>query len=176
MGFLSRFLGDESVPTFEHPGEITVDPAIASKIPDPAKFLLKELKSDFGGYIQKAEMVFNGARHKNGSLPYSTRPKVDFKPSAGPIYLLNRITSVEDLMVVDVWASYNLRGAAKSSMHSIASDLVRAQGIPATATWVLSQRGDEIPGIDFLSQKLLDDYVEMYEELTYGDVLDALKS
>lgn len=173
MGLFSGS-ANAKAPDYSYPGDVAVIPEVAAALPDPGHYLLDCLSDLHESSQLAAREEFDRVRHANGGLPSIFRRGIPSKPSSGPLYLLNWITNLESI-TVQVWASNGLRFGSKRSMEAVALELVDQQGVPAAASWVLGQRGNDVLGLDFLAHQLSNGYEEWAGNLTNGMVIDSFK-
>ncbi|MGO4230179.1 hypothetical protein AB4Y72_15065 [Arthrobacter sp. YAF34] len=168
MGFFSK---DNSGTAFADPGQVAVDPDVAQTLPDPVEVLLAAYPEPAA---TEAAVEYRRVRHPHGGYPSGLRRGLPLKPSAGPLYLLNWLTAGDEI-TVQVWATNGLRFGAKSGVEQTVGTLCSTQGIPAAATWVLSQRGSDVLPVDFLAGQLADYYEERASSITNGMVIDSIR-
>jgi len=168
MGFFSKSNGSTA---FADPGEVAIDPDIAQALPDPGQILLAVYPASVTAEV---DAEYQRVRHPQGGYPSELRRGLPLKPSTGPLYLLDWITA-GDWIPVQVWASNGLRFGTKSGVDQTVSALCSTQGIPAAATWVLSQRGDDVLPLRFLAEQLEDYYADRADSITNGMVIDSIR-
>lgn len=157
------------------PDNVVVDPDIAARLSDPGEFLM-----DLFSFLHEDSLIalkteIDRVRHPNGAIPYDNLKDIgihDWKK--GPLTHLVWLTA-KDLILVGVWASFDLGRQERRRIESTAQSIVGNQGIPAAAMWAIRSRPNYRLDVDFLASQLEDSWNETGGQIRNGDVIKSFK-
>lgn len=172
MGILSSNLDFQ----FLEPEQIQVMDEVRDGLIDPGDLLLELYEGMDDSVIGTVRAELARVRRAQGGYDLSG---VDFNKRSGPLYLLQWITSGDEIGV-QVWAEHvgQLRGKQKSDMRSRVLSIVNRYGIPVAATWTIiawTSTGRRGPDLDGLNGLLAGSYYEWQGKITNGMVIDSFR-
>ncbi|MCW2135392.1 hypothetical protein B0G38_004583 [Arthrobacter sp. VKM Ac-2550] len=152
------------------PDVIEIPTSISDQLTDAGEFFVSWASSSL--YEEQAQQIrdlVTARRAANGWIARDSLSDIgvyDFKN--GPLTFLVQMT-VRDTIVLQVWASFGLKGENKRSIESAVASIFGREGHAAAATWAIGARPSKSLSIDFLNESLTGAWTESLASVTNGD-------